>query len=86
MEEEVIEDQSSELTLNQQEEEIQASKYNSNRAKNRMNCVMIYAQEEVESEDEGGVFMDLSNMRETRELEVHTCTYMTCTCTLYMYI
>lgn len=27
-------------------------------------------QEDVESEDEGGVFMDLSNMKETRELEV----------------
>lgn len=34
---------------------------------------MITSQEEVESEDEGGVFMDLSNMKESKELEVYTC-------------
>ena len=28
-------------------------------------------QEDVESEEEGGVFMDLSNMKETRDMEVH---------------
>ena len=30
-------------------------------------------QEDVESEEEGDVFMDLSNMKETRDLEV--CIY-----------
>ena len=37
------------------------------------------AQEEVESEEEGGVFMDLSNLREARELEVHVHTFV-CVC------
>ena len=33
---------------------------------------MVSSQEDVESEEEGGMFMDLSNMKETRDLEVHT--------------
>ena len=40
------------------------------------------AQEEVESEEEGGVFMDLSNLREARELEVYTCTHI-CVCAIH---
>ena len=49
------------------------------------------AQEEVESEEEGGVFMDLSNLREARELEVymytHLCVYYTqCHTCIYIYI
>lgn len=36
---------------------------------------VYHTQEDIESEDEGGVFMDLSNMKETRDLEV--CTYIT---------
>ncbi|CAI8051186.1 Intraflagellar transport protein 57 homolog, partial [Geodia barretti] len=49
VEEEVVEGQSAEVTLDQLEEEIH---------------------EDVESEEEGDVFMDLSNMKETRDLEV----------------
>ena len=33
--------------------------------------MVFHVQEDIESEDEGGVFMDLSNMKETRNLEVH---------------
>ena len=36
-----------------------------------MNGIIVSMQEEVESEEEGGVFMDLSTMKETRDLEVH---------------